>query len=235
MIIKYLDDLLVEETRGQLLRRSRYQSKKRYLKRLNYTISDFRGLDLKELFENDNFVYNTPIKDYICTIEFPNALTEIKKALKGISDINKVNIQLISKALIKAYNNEDKVRIWCTCPDWKYRFSFHATQGGYNAGGHKENRPAKITNPRNNIGAACKHLDLLLSNHNWVTKTASVITQFIKAFPEKAAFYLLDTPEPIKEPEEKKEPIRQRSTVNVPDEEPENDLELDVSEETEEV
>lgn len=221
MRIRY--EYLFEETRGSLLRRSRYQSKTRYQKRLNYTISDFRGLDLKELFENDVFLYNTPIKDYICTIKFPGALTEIKKALKGVTDINKVNVQLISKALVKAYNNADNMQVFCTCPDFHYRFSAWATRGGYSAGA-PERRPAKITNPNNNIGAVCKHLDLLLSNHAWVTKTASVITQFIKAFPEKASLYLLgklpDIKPPVKKPRQSPLPVANaKDTDNVTDEE----------------
>lgn len=187
-ILRRLD----EASRGDLLRRSRYQSKARWQKRLNYRISDFRGVDLKELFNNGTFVYNTPIKDYVCTIAFDGALDAIKKAVKNTSSVKQITLNQIAKALVWAYNNED-VRINCTCKDYFYRFRYNSTQGKYQHG-QGENRPTKITNPLNNKGSCCKHLDLLLANESWIGKCASVITEFIKAYPDKAAYYLYDNP-----------------------------------------
>lgn len=379
MVIK-INKLLDEDAyRGDLLRRSRYQSKKRYNKRLNYKVSDFRGLDLQELFENNKFVYNTPIKNYVCTIAFDNPLDNIKKYVKNTKNVNDITLQMLTKALIWAYNNE-KVQVNCTCPDyclypsteikllsgevvtvetlldryklgedlwvystdekgdfkpghvkdvwikgqvkefikvtldngqdilttpehpymkrtgeyveaqnlqvndslmplyflnnhnydhrvvniervvfeepvpvydievdkWNnfyvnagvilhncYRYKYWATRGGYNYG-TKETRPANITNPNNNIGAVCKHLDLLLSNENWVGKTASVLNQFIRAYPEKATYYLYDNPEDkLLNPERDEEvPDEEEDEVEVP--ETEDDIDIDVEEAPEE-
>jgi hypothetical protein len=71
------------------------------------------------------------------------------------------------------------VYIGCTCPDFRYRQRFWATQGNYVAGG-KETRPSNKTNPHDDLGAACKHGLLILSNLDWCIKVASVINNYIK-------------------------------------------------------
>ena len=197
MRLKLNKDRLFEVGRGDLLRKSRYQSKTRYNKRLNYQVSNFRGVDLKQLFDNDYFVFTTPIGDYMCTIAFPDVFTTLKEVLSQSThgDIKKVNLQMVIRALSKEYDNADDLKVNCTCPDFYYRFSYVATIGDYKYG-EPQTIPAKITNPDNDLGAVCKHLDLLLSNKRWLTKAASAVNAFIKAYPDKASVYLFD-----KEPE----------------------------------
>lgn len=183
---------LLEVSRKELVAKSRLQSKSKFRKRLNYQITNFRGVDLKQLFENDYFVFQTPIKDYVCTIAFPGVFTSLKQTIKSTAGSpSRINLQMVIKALRVAFDATDDVKVDCTCPDFYYRYSYVATQNGYKYG-DPQTIPADITNPDDDIGATCKHLNLLLSNKRWLVKAASVVNSFIKAYPEKAALYLYD-------------------------------------------
>ena len=76
---------LSEVSRKDLISKSRKGSKERYQKRLNYQVSNFRGVDLDKFFNKDYFVYESPVKDgeYVCTIAFPGVLTELRDVVKG--------------------------------------------------------------------------------------------------------------------------------------------------------
>lgn len=202
MVIKLNESYLLEVTRKDLIAKSRVQGKKRFKKRLNYQVSNFRGVDLREMFENDYFVFNTPIKDYVVTIAFPGVFTELRNVIKSThGDPSRINLQMVIKALRRAFDATDDVKVNCTCADWYYRFSYWATQNGYKYG-EPQRIPSDITNPDDALGATCKHLDLLLSNKRWLTKAASTVNAFIKAYPEKAAHYLYDEDEMQQVPEE---------------------------------
>ena len=213
---------LLEVSRKDLVAKSRIQSKKRYQKRLNYQVSNFRGVDLKQMFENDYFVFKTPIKDYVCVIAFPGVFTQIRKVVKEThGDVRKVNLQMVIKALKRAFDATDDVKVDCTCADWRYRYAYWASQNKYKFG-EPETRPSDITNPDDAIGATCKHLNLLLSNKRWLTKAASVVNSFIKAYPDKAALYLYDEDEIVKDkvPDEEEEtPVKEpnESEEEIPD------------------
>lgn len=243
---------LLEVSRKDLVAKSRVQSKKRYQKRLNYQVSNFRGVDLKQMFENDYFVFKTPIKDYVCVIAFPGVFTQLRQVVKTThGDVKRINLQMVIKALRRAFDATDDIKVDCTCADWRYRFAYWATQNGYKYG-DPENRPSEITNPDDAIGSTCKHLNLLLSNKRWLTKAASVVNSFIKTYPDKAALYLYDEDEivkdevpekeksrPRKEPEKKEEPPRRdNKDEEVPEEtdsgneDPRNDEDEEGPEET---
>lgn len=190
---KLNESYLQEVSRKDLVAKSRMQGKKRFDRRLNYQVSNFRGVDLQKLFENDYFVFTTPIKDYVCTIAFPGVFSSLKRVVRSTAgNPSKINLQMVIKALRIAFDDTDDIKVNCTCADWIYRFAYWATKNGYKYG-DPENRPSDITNPKDALGATCKHLDLLLSNKRWLTKAASVVNAFIKAYPEKAANYLYDT------------------------------------------
>lgn len=218
---------LLEVSRKDLVTKSRVQDKKRFNKRLNYQVSNFRGVDLQKLFEDDYFVFNTPIKDYVCTIAFPGVFSSLKRVIRSTAgDPSKINLQMVIKALRIAFDDTDDVKVNCTCADWIYRFAYWATKNGYKYG-EPETRPSDITNPDDALGATCKHLDLLLSNKRWLTKAASVVNAFIKAYPEKAANYLYDTySAPDAEEDEVKDDKTQKDT-------PKDDSKTDQSTETE--
>lgn len=202
-------DLLSEASRRDLVYKSRSQGKERFKKRLNYQVSNFRGVDLKSLFENDYLVFRTPIKDYVCTVAFPGVFTQLRKVVKEThGDTKKINLQMVIKALSRAFDATDDVKVDCTCADWIYRYAYFASVNGYKYG-ELEDRPSKITNPDDSLGATCKHLDLLLSNKRWLTKAASVVNSFIKTYPDKAAAYLYDEEDLDQDDEESEEEDRE--------------------------
>lgn len=208
--------LLSEASRKDLVTKSRLQSKTRYKKRLSYQVSNFRGVDLKEMFENDYFVFKTPIKDYTCVIAFPGVFTQLRQVVKEThGDPSKINLQMVIKALRRAFDATDDVKVDCTCADWRYRFAYYATVNGYKYG-TPETRPSDITNPDDALGATCKHLDLLLSNKRWLVKAASVVNSFIKTYPDKAALYLYDEDE-LHQDEVDDTPIDQEPTPEEPE------------------
>ena len=210
---------LSEASRKDLLSKSRRGSKERYLKRLNYQVSNFRGVDLSQLFNNDYFVFTTPINNYNCTIAFPGVLTELKEVARATyGDAKRMNLQLVIKALRKAFDKTDDVKVCCDCGDWIYRLEYWARHYGYlyGPGHHGTEDPPKKTNPNDNLGATCKHLDLFLSNKKWLVKAASVVNALIKTYPDKAAVYLYDE-EDIKKDEDKEE------TPEEEEEEPQNE------------
>lgn len=220
---------LNEASRKDLLSKSRRGSKDRYLKRLNYQVSNFRGVDLAQLFNDDYFVFTTPINGYNVTIAFPGVLTELKEVARATyGDARRMNLQLVIKALRRAFDATDDVKVCCDCGDWIYRMEYWARHYGYLYGpGHKgtEDFPKK-TNPNDSLGATCKHLDLFLSNKKWLVKAASVVNSLIKTYPDKAAVYLYDE-EDIVEPEDKEEEApeeeipEETSKEEVPEEKPE--------------
>lgn len=220
---------LLEASRRDLVTKSRQGSKKRFKKRLNYQVSNFRGVDLKKLFESDYFVFQTPINDYVCTIAFPGVLTQLREVMKVTNgDARKVNLQLVIKALRRAFDATDDVKVRCTCADFKYRFMYWADKNGYLYGPPDRGTEEfpEITNPDDQLGATCKHLNVLLSNKRWLVKAASVVNALIKTYPDKAATYLYD-PEDIKETEGDEEEIQEI----VPEEEVPEEDEVDMPEE----
>lgn len=201
MIIKldnkrdYSSLYLNEASRQELISKSRRGSKERYRKRLNYQVSNYRGVDLGKLFIEDYLVFQTPIGDYDVTIAFPGALTELRNVVKSTNgDINKINYKMVLKALRIALDKTDDVRVRCSCADFRFRYMYWANKYGYLYGpiDRKAAEFPEKTNPEDSIGATCKHLDLLLANKRWLIKAASVVNALVKAYPDKASKYLYD-------------------------------------------
>lgn len=221
---------LTEADNKDLALKSR-QNSNRWNKRVKYQIPNFKGVDLKQMFENDYFVYTVPINDYAVTVAFPGPLTSLREVCKSDKSKN-INVQLVMRALNSAYDKSNDVKVNCTCADWQYRFAYWATKHGYKYG-EPQNEPADETNPDDNLGATCKHLDLLLSKRNWLSKSSQQITEFIRANMDKAQKYLYD--EEIPEPEEEievEEPIEETEVEDTEDEIVDNDEEFDVQEPT---
>lgn len=190
-----LNEPLTEASRKDLRSKSQRESPKRYAKRLNYYVSNFKGVNLAQLFENDYFIFSTPIKDYICTLAFPGVLTKLKEIVKSTNgDPKRINLRMVIQALREAFDATDNIKVRCTCPDFKYRFMHYAWRYDYLYGDPTPGTeaPPDITNPDNAIGATCKHLDLFLANKRWLTRAASTVNALIHTYPDKAALYLYD-------------------------------------------
>lgn len=143
------------------------------------TVKDYNKINMNDFWKNDILEFKIRIEgesdNYFVTINFSNILTKIERNVKRNN--NKLDVNCIYKALAETLNSSD-VKIDCTCPDFKYRFRVWATKHGYNAGA-TESREAKITNPKDDLGCACKHVLCALNNVEWLQKISSVINNYV--------------------------------------------------------
>lgn len=193
-MIKKLDltlstDILNEATRKDLIIKSKkgaeYKSKEgnRWDAKKDIsiasTVKDYNKIDMNTFWKKDVLNFGIKIKgetdNYIVTVEFINILNRLKNNV--VKDKNKLTIKCIYDALVEALNSSD-VKVDCSCEDFIYRFKVWATKNNYNTG-KKEDREAKITNPNDNLGAACKHILNVLNNAEWIKKISSVINNYI--------------------------------------------------------
>ena len=180
---------LTEATRTQLIAKSkkgkgyRNSSKGNRWVRKNKcsvasTVKDYNKIDMNTFWKQDYLKVGVAVLGetdaYMVNIEFKNALKNLSEKVKA--NKNKLDLKLIYDSLLLSLNSSD-VKIDCDCADYKYRFKAWATKNGYNAGA-PETRDAKITNPQDNLGAACKHILCVLNNAKWLNQVASVINNY---------------------------------------------------------
>lgn len=143
------------------------------------TVKDYNRIDMNTFWKKDVLNLDIKIKgetdDYVVAVEFANILNRIKN--KVVQNKNILTIKIIYDALVEALNSSD-LKINCSCPDFAFRFSYYATKNNYKEG-EAENRDAKITNPKNDLGSACKHTLNVLNNAEWISKISSVINNYV--------------------------------------------------------
>lgn len=176
--------ILLEKRRDELVAKSRKDIKglQRYKRRFKSKVAssnrEYNNIDMNKLFKED--IINIVIKvqgetdNYDVKISFGGTIEELKRELK---QSNILDLRIITRALVRAFNRNDTY-IKCTCPDFYYRFGYYATVNNY-IEGEPQLIPSKKTNPDDNLGSACKHSLLVLSNTSWVIKVASVINNYI--------------------------------------------------------
>ena len=184
--------MLTEANRQQLLNKSRNarqykdtsKGRTRYERRMkskiSATVKDYNNIEMDQLFKRDIFEMRIPVMGetdvYEVHIKVDGVINEIHRQVQA--NKGKLEFKVVLQSLMRAINLGD-VYIGCTCPDFRYRMRFWATQGNYVAGG-KETRPSDKTNKDDSLGAACKHGLLILNNLDWCIKAASVIANYIK-------------------------------------------------------
>lgn len=176
-----------EATRNQLINKSKnsdnYKAKNRWINknqcRVANTVKDYNQIDMDSFWKNDELKFKIKVEghtsNYTVDVEFSNILPKLSAKVK--LNKNKLDIKCVYEALMQSLNSSD-LKVNCNCPDFKYRFKVWASKYNYNAG-KDETRPAKITNPNNNLGSACKHILNILNNAEWLQKIASVIHNYI--------------------------------------------------------
>ena len=182
-------ETLTEATRTQLIAKSkkgkgyRNSSKGNRWVRKNKcsvasSVKDYNKIDMNTFWKQDYLKVGVKVAGetdtYDVEIEFTNVLKNLAEKVKA--NKNKLDIKLIYDSLLLSLNSSD-VKLDCNCDDYKYRFKAWATKNGYNAGA-AETRDAKITNPQDNLGAACKHILCVLNNAKWLNEVASVINNY---------------------------------------------------------
>lgn len=188
-----LEKLLLELNRAQLMNKSKhsdsyvpdnqYLGRNRWERRIHSHIdtkvSQYNKIDMNKLFKDDQLVVGITVHgetaDYVVTVRYDGVIKELAQQIK--KNNGKIDFKTVVVSLNRVFN-ADNVYISCTCPDFKYRIAYWATKKGYNSG-TPELRPSDITNPGDTKGAGCKHINLILSNIDWIMKVASVINNYI--------------------------------------------------------
>ena len=176
--------IIVEDRRNELVAKSKSSQKglQRFRRRLKSRVSnstkEYNRIDMNKLFKEDILEVNIKVHgetdEYLVGISFSGFLDELQKETKRSG---KLELREVIRALVNSFN-KDNVYIKCSCPDFKYRFNYWATKNDIVLG-QGEIRPSNITNPDDNLGPACKHIYLILSNTSWLLKIASVIRNYI--------------------------------------------------------
>ena len=160
--------------------KSMKQSPERVERSKNYKITGKMQIDVEEFLKADRITVEIPVNDYICTIVFNNVIQNIINVI-DLQFRGNVNFNTVEKALSIAIDEEKDLKVNCTCKDFYYRYSYVATRGGYKSG-YRQNMPAPVRNPNNNIGSFCKHLIMILKNKKWVHKLAEVVNYLVKEY-----------------------------------------------------
>lgn len=188
---KLLENLLLEMNRTQLIQKSKRsdnykdQSKgrnrweRRNKSKIATRVDQYNKIDMNKFFKDDELKVGINVKgetnDYVVTIRYNGVLREIEEQIKRNN--NTLEFKCVLIALQRVFNSGN-VFVSCSCPDWKFRQSYHATRDGYNSG-DPEIRASDITNPGDTKGAGCKHVNLVLGNVDWLMKICSVINNYI--------------------------------------------------------
>lgn len=189
------ESLLLEKSRQELINKSRnsdnYTSKgrqgeNRYTRRLKSQIAnsvrDYNRIDMDAFWKGDILDFDVRVHgetdDYVVSLDFSNILNRLQQEVKANN--NKLEFKCVLRALIGAFNSDTDLLVGCTCPDWKYRQAYWATQGRYNAVDPQTSNGKGLANPHDTKGGGCKHVNLVLSNTDWIMKVASVINNYIK-------------------------------------------------------
>ena len=194
MIILKNKNNLQEVTRWQMINSGRQKSPDRFAKRVNYSPKDFRTVDFEDLFSEDRFTWRTRVHgedNYIVTISFEGAFEYLKynlSSMRGKNRWKRITLNMVAEALSKSLDNED-LYVDCSCPDFKYRFAFWATQADCKYG-LQQNTPPKVRNVNNNKGYVCKHLLALLYGKRWVRSAAKAWLDYMRANPDLTEYYI---------------------------------------------
>lgn len=172
--------LVADSKRGKRERDGKTRFEKRLKSHVAGSTRQYNKIDMNQLFKKGIISIAIDIKGetdaYQVRLSYGGVLDSLHDELKR-TQATKLELKHVIKALVIAFNKGD-VYIHCSCPDFKYRFSYWATVNKISSG-KPELRPADQTNPDDDLGPACKHILLVLSNTSWLIKVASVIKNYI--------------------------------------------------------
>lgn len=183
---------LLEKNRRELIDKSKKsdnyvdtsKGKNRWERRLRSKIAnsvrDYNRIDMNAFWKEDILEFGINVQgetnNYVVTVLFENILPTLRNEVKRNNE--KFEFKCVLQALIKVFNSDD-VYVSCTCPDFKYTQDYWATKDKYNSGTPQLSNGKGIRNPNDTKGAGCKHINLVLSNVEWLMKVASVINNYV--------------------------------------------------------
>lgn len=186
-----------EKSRRELINKSRggdnYTSKeregqnrwtRRTKSRIFNSIRDYNDIDMNAFWKGNILQFGIKVHgetdDYVVTVIFENILENLQRNIKD--NDNKLEFKCVLRALLTSFNSGD-VYISCTCPDFVYSgMNYYSYKQGYNSNpifGKAMTAPVQ-KNPDDTKGAGCKHINLVISNLDWMMKIASVINNYIR-------------------------------------------------------
>lgn len=167
---------LNEVSRKNIIGKTKVQSPDRYNKRLRYSVMSVPEIDEDKFIYNDRLVIYVSVGKYTVTLAYEGVMRKLID-LVSRDALKRVTRRYVVRALNEQVDQTD-VYINCTCCDMRYRYRYFATKYDY-LEGEPETRPSDITNPHDDIGAACKHVMCVLANKKWLVKAASVVNEII--------------------------------------------------------
>lgn len=178
---------LNEDSRSKLLAKSKQSDKgfqrfkKRVKSRVANSVKQYNAIDMNKLFKDDILTVDINVKgetdNYTVKISFGGFCQLLQDQIE--KQQGKLDFKAVTRALILGFNKDD-VYIKCSCPDAQYRFAYWQSKNKIISGEERETRPSVITNPDDNLGSACKHVLLVLSNTSWLLKVGSTILNYIR-------------------------------------------------------
>lgn len=186
---------LNEVLRSQMIKGSKLQSPDRLARSKKYSAKDFKNVNFRQLMERDTFTWIAKVGDYTVAISFEGPFEDLKyyvKSMRGPNRLKRISVKLVAAALSKSLDEND-LYISCSCPDFKHRFSYHATQADCKFGKPETRAPKyKRTNKDNNKGYVCKHLLSVLIGKRWVNSAAKAWLDYMLFNPERTEDLLWD-------------------------------------------
>lgn len=183
--VESYNKILHEDSRNELLSKSKQSTKgfqrfkQRVKSRVANTVKQYNAIDMNKLFKQDILTVDVNVKgetdNYIVKISFGGFCEILRDQVTKQQGV--LDFKAVTRSLILGFNRDD-VYIRCSCPDAQYRFAYWQSKNSIITG-ELENRPSDITNPDDNLGSACKHVLLVLSNTSWLLKVGSTIYNYI--------------------------------------------------------
>ena len=168
---------LLEMTRNDLVKRTRDWSEGRYLRRAGYVgrVVGYAGSD--EYSTRGSISFLVEVGDYRSLVEI-----EGMKALVDSMYPDRIPSRSEAQNLVNIAITSNNIRVYCSCPDFKYRFHYVNTRlGTLPVGAPEEFRPPHITNPGEH-GVLCKHLiAILVKPSKWTPKAITLIREAVRA------------------------------------------------------
>lgn len=190
-----MSKILLEDRRSQLLSKSKsgrnyspmnqHKGKNRYQRRLKSRIGssrkNFNAIDMDKIFKDDILDVTLDVigetDTYKVRVSFYGLLDELHKFIKPKGSDYILDRRDIARSLTRAFNTND-VYSRCSCADFKYRFSYWCTRNNTIIG-DPETRPSDETNPNDDLGSGCKHINLVLNDSSWLLTVGSVIYNYV--------------------------------------------------------
>lgn len=125
---------LQEASRNELLALTKSQTVTRYNKAEEYKGFSIRDIKTDEIFNKDMLVIVCRVGDYEDVVALEDILIWVQMcAEQSTSTKNQINSKVVTQAIMNSIDGMD-ILVNCSCPDWKYRFAYMATQLGYKYG-----------------------------------------------------------------------------------------------------